>query len=335
MAQKGRAWREHARNAGLGLAAFLGWNVVLELHHATTSVLRDWVVGPLSMPPRVGVAWAAMLALLLLLNGIDRLRPRSLRLASTVVFALTACAALLDAARFYGALANGSFTTASVLPASLLVAAVFAVLALEVALAREAPRGWSRSVVLRASVAAALMLFALPLVRIFTFGVSRYERYADCAVVLGARVYDNGVPSLALADRVDEAVRLYHRGLVHTLIMSGAIDRKNGWSEPKVMRDRALAAGVPESDIVLDEGGVDSASSVINTTAIMHERSFQRVLVVSHYFHEPRLEMLFQGSGLNAYVVPAHMSRRLLKEPYFVAREVGAFYAVLASRLWS
>ena len=41
----------------------------------------------------------------------------------------------------------------------------------------------------------------LPLVVVLTFGPTRYARPADCALVLGARVYDDGRPSLALSAR--------------------------------------------------------------------------------------------------------------------------------------
>ncbi len=37
--------------------------------------------------------------------------------------------------------------------------------------------------------------------------------------------------------------------------------------------------------------------------------------------------MLFSRRGLRAYAVPARMTRRLVREPYFLAREVAAFYA--------
>jgi uncharacterized SAM-binding protein YcdF (DUF218 family) len=170
------------------------------------------------------------------------------------------------------------------------------------------------------------VLAALPLVQMATFGPSRYERSADCAVVFGARVWRTGRPSDALADRVDEAIRLYRRGLVGHIVMSGAVDDDAGFSEPAVMAARAEAAGVPREAILLDEDGVDTASTVRNTARMMRREGMSRALVVTHYYHEPRAKMLFNRAGIRAYTVPAHMSRRLRKEPYFLLREVAAYY---------
>ncbi len=109
--------------------------------------------------------------------------------------------------------------------------------------------------------------------------------------------------------------------------MSGAFDERNGQSEPEVMRDRAASAGVPLEDILMDKAGTNTVATARNTARIMRERGFRTVLTVSHYYHQPRIKMLFHRQGLSAYTVPARMTRRLVKEPYFLAREVAAFYS--------
>jgi uncharacterized SAM-binding protein YcdF (DUF218 family) len=161
-------------------------------------------------------------------------------------------------------------------------------------------------------------------VRVFTFGVTRYERKADVAVVLGARAYADGTPSLALADRVDEAVRAYRHGLVPRLIMSGGVEAGGGVSEPRVMYERAVRAGVPPDAIELDEEGANTALTARNVARLVPAGT--RVLLVSHYFHLPRTALLFRRQGLEVFTLPARMSRRLIQEPWFVAREVPAFY---------
>jgi uncharacterized SAM-binding protein YcdF (DUF218 family) len=160
----------------------------------------------------------------------------------------------------------------------------------------------------------------------FTFGPTSYARPADCAVVFGAKVWDDGTPSLALSDRVDEGIRLYKRGLVGKIVMSGAIDERNGHSEPEVMKARAVEAGVPAGDVLLDEAGVDTSSTARNTAALMRREGLRTALAVSHYYHEPRVKMLFDRSGVRVYTVPAKMTRRLLKEPWYIVREILAYY---------
>src|SRR5205085_2927019 len=61
-------------------------------------------------------------------------------------------------------------------------------------------------------------LLAFPLAQIFCFGKTDYRRPADVTVVLGARVYSDGRPSDALADRVRTACALYRDGLTHKLL---------------------------------------------------------------------------------------------------------------------
>jgi uncharacterized SAM-binding protein YcdF (DUF218 family) len=139
---------------------------------------------------------------------------------------------------------------------------------------------------------------------------------ADIAVVFGARVWNNGKPSEALADRIDEAVRLYRAAGVARLSMSGGIDPENGLSEAQVMRPRADAGGVPPEAILVDEAGVDAAWTVRNAAAWMRLERLASALIVTHYYHEPRAKMLFERAGVRAYTVPATMTRRLYKEPY-------------------
>lgn len=44
------------------------------------------------------------------------------------------------------------------------------------------------------------------------------------------------------------------------------------------------------------------------------------------WFRRAAARMLFDRAGIRAFTVPARMSRRLAKEPYFLLREVAAYY---------
>jgi uncharacterized SAM-binding protein YcdF (DUF218 family) len=299
--------------------------------------LGDWVSLPSS--PLLRTALAAAVAAALLAGAVPQAgspaspgphrhaRHPLLRWARVLLLTAVAADALADTLAFYVALYRRAIHTPAFVPASLLVAVLFAALALD---ARRAPlpaEGEEDTPLgLRGALLAGAVLLALPLVRMLTFGPTRYERPADCAVVFGARVWNDGRPSDALADRVDEGIRLYRRGLVKRLVMSGGVEPENGLSEAEVMRARAEEEGVPREAILLDEAGVDTARSVRNTARLMRQEGLGSALVVSHYYHEPRAKMLFDRAGVKAYTVPARMSRRLYKEPYFVAREVGAYW---------
>ena len=159
---------------------------------------------------------------------------------------------------------------------------------------------------------AALAGPALLLLHLFSFGATDYVRPAKAIVVFGARVYTNGDPSLALEDRVRHGVRLYHAKIAPKLILSGAAD------EVPAMHRLALEGRVPESALVLDPAGVNSYATLAN----LKERD---VVAVSHYYHLARIKLTAQRMGIHCATSPCVMSRRLAKEPYFVARECAAF----------
>lgn len=321
-----RALRTLLPEVGLALGLFVAVNVLGELARPGFAATGAWIDLPPGTASRV---FEAALAGLLIGHGVAPLTGAA-RAAGVLALLVVAAAAVRDAAIYQTLVADGRIATSLPVPGSLLVLAVSLALAVEVA--RPGPRrrwdGWRAVRCLAVGTGVAV---ALPIALMLTFGPTRYVRDADCIVVFGARVYSDGTPSLALADRVDEAIRLYHRGVAPTIVMSGALDEVHGGSEPAAMRARAIAAGVPADAIVIDEAGVDTAATVDNTAAWLRARGGARVLAVSHYYHQPRVKLLFERAGVRTFTVPATMSRRLLKEPYFVAREVLAYYAALLS----
>jgi vancomycin permeability regulator SanA len=336
----GRATREAHRNdvrlprketladalrfVGFAVGVFVATNLAGEAIRGPFDTVPQWITIP-------GPRWFCLLieacaAAALIVGPFARRIPARIRAAAAILLAGLAALSIIDAARFYAALERGSIATPVIVPASIPVALVLGALAALLFFERSpAPLSGRRRLVVAASAVVATVL-ALPLLRMAMFGPTRYVRDADCAIVLGARVWNDGTPSHALADRVDEAIRLYQDGHVRRLLMSGAIDDGNGFSEPAVMKARAVAAGVPSDAILLDEAGVDTASTVQNSARLARAHAIGSALVVSHYYHEPRLKMLFDRTGMRAYTVPARMKHRLAKEPYFVAREIAAYY---------
>jgi uncharacterized SAM-binding protein YcdF (DUF218 family) len=157
------------------------------------------------------------------------------------------------------------------------------------------------------------------------FGETDYRRRADAAVVLGARVYADGRPSDALADRVRTACRLYQEGFAKKLIMSGgpgdgAID------ETESMKRMAVSLGVRAGDVLLDKAGLNTQATARNTQPLFNQLHASRVLVVSHFYHLPRIKLTYQRAGMEVFTVPAHESYILRQLPYNMLREVAAFW---------
>lgn len=121
---------------------------------------------------------------------------------------------------------------------------------------------------------------------------------ADLAAVLGAGVRPDGTATTLLARRVDAAVDLYERGLVGSIVMSGA-DAAGG-DEPQAMERRALELGVPVERITLDRTGVDTAATCRRLAIDYPEAS---VVLVTQAFHADRTSYLAAKAGLDAVVL--------------------------------
>lgn len=233
---------------------------------------------------------------------------RGSRWARSWILAMSVLAAM-DALRYWTIVATGRVASTVPLPLSLGVAVALGFCA------AHAPRrrSWPGEL-----ASAALAGVILPLLWMGSFGLTDYRRPADAVLVLGARVY-----SLAMADRMSTGLELHRHGLARRLIFSG------GGREPDAMRHLAAGAAVPDGEIVLDSDGVNTRASARSLARLARERGWRRILVVSHYYHLPRVKLACLQEGLDVYTVPCRMTRRLGKEPYFVLRECVAFYAYL------
>ena len=151
-------------------------------------------------------------------------------------------------------------------------------------------------------------------------------RAADVAIVLGAAVERGGRPSPSLRTRTQHAIELYRAGRVKTLFLTGGLGR-NAPSEAEAMRRLALAGGVPDTALVLDETATSTQQSITAAAREARVRGWETALVVSEPFHMLRARQMARDAGLDAYASPATGSaiqriERLRR--YYTARESAA-----------
>jgi uncharacterized SAM-binding protein YcdF (DUF218 family) len=324
------------RTAGAALAAFAILNVAGDLFADRFGVDFLWVrfPGALAVPGRMALLGAAGA---MLWAAFRPLRTGRAAIASELLLATVAVAALWNALGFWWLVARGDIDTWLPLPSSLLVVVIMAANGLRIWTEHvrgervDSGDGTARVAVVHAA-SFALVALGGPLVLLVTYGATDYAPMAggdrapaDCIVVYGARVYSDGRPSLALADRVAAGVRLWQEGRGRHLVMSGAVDPR-GASEPEAMKRLAVEAGVPADAIVLDPTGRDTWRSAVGARRLMARRNWRTSISVSHYFHLLRIQMSARRAGLVTRTSPAPMTRRLVREPYFVLRECAAFY---------
>ena len=98
-------------------------------------------------------------------------------------------------------------------------------------------------------------------------------------------------------------------------------------AEAQLMREIALAAGLPAERILLEEGSANTFENAVNAARILHDRGWRRILLVSDGYHLPRALFVFRRLGLivDGSAAPANPHDR----PWFAAavrlREVAAW----------
>ncbi len=136
------------------------------------------------------------------------------------------------------------------------------------------------------------------------------------AIVLGAKVWENGEPSHALLDRVITAVELYRAGRVKKILMSGDNPTEN-YDEPTAMKATAVKLGVPETDIVLDFAGRRTYDTCFRAKEIFQ---IQKAIIVTQEFHQARSLYLCNNLGMDSIGITANR-RKYLGENYWAFRE--------------
>jgi len=158
----------------------------------------------------------------------------------------------------------------------------------------------------KASGIAALVFAGLVIVlyqRVEARGTIDRAQRADAIIVLGSAVWANERASPALAARIRHGIELYRAGYAPNLILSGGVGN-NPPSEAEAMKQIALAAGVPESALVLEDQSHSTEENLANAKSIMTARGWKTALLVSAPYHLLRAEIIAQDLGMSVYGSP-------------------------------
>jgi uncharacterized SAM-binding protein YcdF (DUF218 family) len=92
--------------------------------------------------------------------------------------------------------------------------------------------------------------------------------------------------------RAEEAINLYKEGWAPKLVFSGAALDTSGPSNAAAMRRQALAAGVPDTAIVLEENAVDTMQNASSTFRLLSDA--RRIILVTSPYHQRRASIEFE-----------------------------------------
>lgn len=121
----------------------------------------------------------------------------------------------------------------------------------------------------------------------------------DCILVLGCGVWQGGIPTPMLSDRLETGVNLYQAGASGKLLMSG----DHGtiyYDEVSVMKNYAVEKGVPSSDVFMDHAGFSTYESLYRAKEIFLAR---KIIIVTQKYHLHRALYIARGLGLDAFGV--------------------------------
>ena len=124
---------------------------------------------------------------------------------------------------------------------------------------------------------------------------------ADCILIFGCGVKEDGTPSFMLRDRLEQGILLYQAGAAKKLLMSGD-HGSTEYDEVNAMKSYAMAKGVPSTDIFMDHAGFSTYDSLYRARDVF---GVKKVLLVTQAYHLPRAIYVAERLGLDAYGVPA------------------------------
>ena len=131
---------------------------------------------------------------------------------------------------------------------------------------------------------------------------------ADVIVVFGAAEYA-GRPSPVFRARLDHAYDLFQRDAASVVITTGGSGADPTFSEGGVGHDYLMRRGIPESKLIAETQGSDTASSAERVAVIMSTNRMHSCVAVSDAYHVFRIRKLLEREGVQVYVAPRPDSR--------------------------
>ena len=139
----------------------------------------------------------------------------------------------------------------------------------------------------------------------------------DCILVLGCHVRSGGVPSHMLEDRLIVGVQLYDLGAAPKLLMSGDHGQTD-YDEVNTMKQFAIDAGVPSSNVFMDHAGFSTYESLYRAKEIFQA---DKIIIVTQEYHLYRALYIANALGMEAYGVHSDY-RNYAGQAGFDVREV-------------
>ena len=129
----------------------------------------------------------------------------------------------------------------------------------------------------------------------------------DAIIVLGAGLtYGTENPSLVLSYRLNQALAYLDTYPGTPVIVSGGQGEIELISEATAMQQYLVKAGIPASQILLEDRSIDTLENLTFSAEITKENNFNTVAIITSDYHCLRAQLLASRIDLDATCIPAH-----------------------------
>ena len=146
----------------------------------------------------------------------------------------------------------------------------------------------------------------------------------NMGVVLGAAVWSKNQPSPTLASRIDKAVKLYKRGIINKIQLTGS-NAPGELSEAEVAFDYILKKGVDSSDILIEKKTTSTNEQIkFVKQELVPNGNFDNIFIISDEYHLVRVQEISRFYNLEVKVVASELKLSFDNMLYYRIRECEA-----------
>jgi vancomycin permeability regulator SanA len=141
------------------------------------------------------------------------------------------------------------------------------------------------------------------------------------AVVLGAAVWSNNIPSPMLASRAEKAYELYKKGYVNKIQVTGG-NAPGELSEAEVALLYLIQRGVDTNDIWLEKKTMNTAEQVRYVKEeLINKKKLMNIIFVSNQYHLTRINEICSFYNIKAGIEPSNLNLSFNSNVYYKLRE--------------
>ncbi|MGK5095339.1 YdcF family protein [Deltaproteobacteria bacterium TL4] len=159
-----------------------------------------------------------------------------------------------------------------------------------------------------------LVLTSTPFFRLFSYPLRQLippnqKAKVDAIVVASAGVHRSGAPTPGSTLRGYVAAQLYLEHWAPLVIVTGGVTRP--YHPPVDVKGIHLilrGMGVPNDKILIENKSINTYMNGVETAKILRKLNLNKILLVSHDYHLPRLVAVFKKQGFEIYPYAANAS---------------------------